>query len=252
VKKSERERLARLKKQLDRTFEKAERADFDELLEQVDRYVLAARYPPTGRQVTAAQRLGVNPYDKRSLSLAEYFDELLRITALGAPADTGQYRLVRLFLREGPDTAIDLPATEKLWPFVSINERFMVVIAMIATLLLNHTGKDELDEAERERSERERHLLLDLLHEVVRSAGSPQLQQPTPPLPTVDPTRENDLRELAVGLVRAVLGRRSPADQAKFDLLWAGAGETSPSRQILDELEQVITDHKVRTADVPQ
>ena len=252
MKKSERERLTRLKQQLARTFEKAEHADFDELLEQVDRYVLAARFPPTGRQVTAARRLGVSPYEKQALSLTEYMDELIRITALGIPPDDGEYKLLRLFLQEGPATAVNLPAVEKLWPFVSVYERFMVVTAMLAIILLHGLDTDDPDEAERERAERRRQLFNELLHEVVRSAGSPQSHQDPPPPPTVDTARENELRELAVALVRAVLGRKGPGEQAKFDLLWAGASEGAPSHQLLNELEQTITEHKARIMDVPQ
>jgi hypothetical protein len=163
MKKSERERLERLKQQVIRTVDNAESGTLDRALDRFWCYLLAARYPPTRRQIRAAQRLGVDPYEKRFLSEREYWDQLVQI-ALHGSADDEDYKLTKLMLSldfvegEFPDTTI-----EAMWPFTGFWDRLLWTAFFVSGMFLLSDDEDKEIEQGRE-------FMLELLRKLLQSA----------------------------------------------------------------------------------
>ncbi len=117
---------------------------FEEFLDRLQRRViLSARYPPSERDIEAAEQRGADPYNKQSLSLVQTMDELVRLIDLGAgPHD--RYA----FLGDLPaaDTDEFIAAAHAAWRSANLTERLIGVITFSAGLLLGTPDQDSAGE----------------------------------------------------------------------------------------------------------
>jgi hypothetical protein len=267
--------LGRLHQWVDETLKDAPYRPFDKTLDALMWHVLSARYPRQhGDSIEEWQlilRGDKDPHQLTSLTLSETMEELNRLVGGLDGVYDRQFGLLARFVDDPPQSRssdLDDLSDQWRWAFAGQAERRAVVGLVLLRWVL--CGDPPADDAEA--TQELRQLVIRAVRRLLADAGTPALPASPPPmvepifalppvpdyLPgvstppppprtvTFDRQREEQLHKAALDLFKALLGHLSPKAQAKIDLLWLDKAVASPTRELLEQLDEFLTGWKER------
>jgi hypothetical protein len=238
-------------------FHPAEWKPIDKLLDELTALILYMRHPLQAWEEQDNLAKGLSNRARYRLGFHQLLVELDRLAGdlIGSEQRRGLSPVNALLLR---DITVAYPIELQWSQSQRIQSRLAMLAAELARVvvgdpLLSQHGPcegrqppdgDPLDDAS----------LILLLRQIVidydaRVSGVLSNLLTAPSAPQIDPQREARLHEITALLYQVVVGHLSPAEQARYDLLFADSPDGNPRRAAIARLEQFLAEHRARMSD---